>query len=42
VGVPKDDLRACSRSAFSDPANLTNARPVLSADEIHRLYEEAH
>ncbi len=27
--VPKQDLGPCSEAAFLDPANLTNARPVL-------------
>ena len=42
VGVPKDDLGPCSRSAFLDPANASNARPVLSATEIEQLYHQAY
>ncbi len=40
--VPKEDLGPCSEAAFLDPANLTNARPVLSAAEIERLFQEAY
>jgi alcohol dehydrogenase class IV len=42
VGVPKDDLGPCSRAALLDPANATNARPVLSAAEIEQLYQQAY
>jgi aldehyde dehydrogenase (NAD+) len=41
LGVPRDDLGPCSEAAFLDPANLSNARPVLSAGEIEILYQEA-
>ncbi|MBI3185328.1 MAG: aldehyde dehydrogenase family protein [Myxococcales bacterium] len=38
LGVPKEDLAACSEVAFVDPASITNARRVAAPSEIEGLY----